>query len=284
MFPAPIAKARPAIRVAYGITLPASLVLWLLPLFGVALTSVRSLEEIARGEIWRWPAEINLVENYTAVFANSPMVQYLLNSFAITIPAVIGTIALASMAGFAIAKLRIPGAAVLLALFIAGNFVPFQILMIPVRSVMIDTLALYDTRWALILFHIAFQTGFATLFMRNFIKRLPDSLIETARVEGMGELRIFWYVILPLVRPALAGISVLIFTFVWNDYFWSLVLVHSDDVRPVTAGVQTLRGMWVSSWHLVSAASIVAALPPVLLFFLMQRQFVAGLTLGATEE
>ena len=89
-------------------------------------------------------------------------------------------------------------------------------------------LRLYDTRFALILFHTAFQTGFCTLFMRNFIRELPDPLLDAARIDGAGELRIFWSVVLPLVRPAMAAVAVLVFTFVWNDYFWSLVLVQSD--------------------------------------------------------
>ena len=89
---------------------------------------------------------------------------------------------------------------------------------------------------------------------------------------------------LPLVRPAIAAIAALIFTFVWNDYFWSLVLVQSNDVRPVTAGLQSLRGMWLASWHLISAGSILAAIPPVLIFFLMQRHFIAGLTSGTQSD
>ena len=205
------------------------------------------------------------------------MAQFILNSFVITIPAVIGTVAIASMAGFALAKHEFRGNRLLLMAFVAGNLVPFQVLMIPVRDLII-AVGLYDTRGALILFHVAFQTGFCTLFMRNFIRELPDAVLDAARIEGAGELAVFWLVVLPLVRPAMAAVSVLVFTFVWNDYFWSLVLVQSDAVRPVTAGLQSLRGMWQTSWELVSAASIVAALPPVILFFMMQRQLVEGLT------
>jgi multiple sugar transport system permease protein len=100
----------------------------------------------------------------------------------------------------------------------------------------------------------------------------------------MGELGILWRIVLPLVKPAIAALSVLVFTFVWNDYFWALVLVQSDSVRPVTAGLQALRGMWLTSWQLLSAGAILAALPPVLLFFLMQRQLIAGLTFGAGQD
>jgi multiple sugar transport system permease protein len=179
---------------------------------------------------------------------------------------------------------RFSSSVILLALFIGGNLVPFQILAISVRSLMADVLGLYDSRWALILFHISFQTGFATLFMRNFIRQLPDTLIDTARIEGVNELQILLHVVVPLVRPAMAAVAVLTFTFVWNDFFWSLVLAHSNDVRPVTAGLQTLRGMWLTSWHLISAASLLAAMPPAVMFFLMQRHFITGLTLGVSGD
>jgi multiple sugar transport system permease protein len=283
MFPSSIDDASPSAQAVYRTTLIVALVLWLLPLFGVALTSIRSLEDLNQGNYWGWPNEIRLVDNYLAVLADPRMAQFIFNSFAITIPAVAGAVALSCLAGFALAKYRFPGNRILFAVFIAGNLVPFQSLMIPVRDLMV-ALGLYDTRWAIVVFHAAFQTGFCTLFMRNFIRELPDALLETARLEGMSEFMILVQIVLPLVRPAIAAVSVLIFTFVWNDFFWALVLVHSDDVRPVTAGLQSLRGMWIASWHLISAGSIVAALPPVVIFFLMQRHFIAGLTLGATAE
>lgn len=283
MFPTPVQKASPLAGLAYRLTLPLALIFWLLPVFAVALTSVRSIEDLNRGNFWGWPTQTRALANYSEVFTRSPMAQFILNSVLITLPAVAFTLALAAMAGYALAKYRFPGNTLLFAVFIAGNFVPFQILMIPVRTLMIDVFPLYDTRWALIVFHTAFQLGFCTLFLRNFIRQLPDALIESARLEGITEFRIFWHVVLPLVRPALAAVAVLEFTFVWNDYFWALVLVQSDEVRPVTAGLQSLQGMWVASWQLISAGSIVAAIPPIAMFFAMQRHFIAGLTLGATK-
>jgi multiple sugar transport system permease protein len=283
MFPASIAHASRGSQIAYRLALLFSLAAWLLPLAGVALTSLRSIEDLNRGNFWGWPSEVRLFENYAAVFTDTRMAQFIFNSVLITLPAVAGAVALACMAGFALAKFHFRGNLALFIVFIAGNLVPFQILMIPVRNLALD-LSLYDTRWALILFHAAFQTGFCTLFMRNFIKQLPDALLDAARVEGLSELQVFWHIVLPLVRPAIAAIAALTFTFVWNDYFWSLVLVQSDDVRPLTAGIQSLRGMWLASWNLISAGSIVAAVPPVLVFFLMQRHFIAGITAGAEGE
>ena len=283
MFPRPIHQAPAGLQIACRAALPVCLALWLLPLAAVMLTSIRSLEDLNRGNFWGWPSEIDLVENYAAVFTASPMGRFLLNSLVITLPAVAGAIALACLAGFALAKYRFRGNLVLFAIFVAGNFVPYQILMVPVRDLVIS-LHLYDTYGALIGFHMAFQTGFCTLFMRNFIKQLPDELIEAARLDGMGEAAILWRIILPLVRPAIAALAVLVFTFVWNDYFWALVLVQSDAVRPATAGLQALRGMWLTSWQLLSAGAIMAAIPPALLFFLMQRQLITGLTFGAIGD
>jgi len=282
MFPAPISARSPAAQWLYRAGVLAVLALWLLPLFGVALTSIRSAEDLALGNYWGWPSD-PLLDNYLAVLSGSRMAQFIANSFLVCLPAVAGALALSALAGYALAKHEFPGNRLLLMVFVAGNLVPFQALMIPVRDLMIG-LGLYDTRWALIVFHIAFQTGFCTLFMRNFIRALPDALIEAARLEGAGELKVLWHVVLPLVRPAMAALAVLVFTFVWNDYFWSLVLVQSDDVRPLTAGLQSLRGMWQTSWPLVSAASLLAALPPVLLFFLMQRHLITGLTFGARQQ
>jgi multiple sugar transport system permease protein len=283
MVPASFARRPPLVRAGYGLAVVASLAVWLLPLMGIAFTSMHSLEDLNRGNIWGWPTQMGLVQNYAAVLTGSRMSQMVVNSFLITIPAVIGTVLLSAMAGFALAKHPFSGNRLLLMVFVAGNLVPFQVLMIPVRDLVI-ALHLYDSRWALILFHTAFQTGFSTLFMRNFIREVPDTLLDTARVDGANEFKVFWLVVLPLIRPAIAAVSVLIFTFVWNDYFWSLVLVQSDAVRPITAGLQSLRGMWQTSWNLVAAASILAAAPPVLLFFVMQRHLITGLTFAASGD
>ena len=282
MFPTPIEKASRFVQTGYKILLPVALFLWLLPLIGVAITSVRPAGDLAAGNYFGIPSAFAGVENYTAVFRDSPIGWYILNSFKVTIPTVIGAVALSCLTGFALAVYRFKSNLVLFFLFVAGNFIPFQILMVPVRDMTLRA-GLYDTTMGLVLFHVAFQTGFCTLFMRNFIKGLPFALIESARVEGVSEWRIFRHIVLPLMRPAIAALSVLVFTFVWNDYFWATVLVQGQHAMPVTGGLYSLNGQWVAAWHLVSAGSIVAALPPVAMFFLMQRHFIAGLTLGATK-
>jgi multiple sugar transport system permease protein len=281
MFPAPVERASPLVRYGYQIALPVALVLWLLPLLGVAVTSLKPSSDLASGNYFGMPSHLAF-ENYADVFRNSPIGRYILNSFKVTIPTVIGAVALSCLTGFALAVYNFRSNLIVFFMFVAGNFVPFQILMVPVRDLTLK-LGMYDSTAGLVFFHVAFQTGFCTLFMRNFIKALPHELIESARVEGVSEFRIFWYIVLPLMRPAIAALAVLVFTFIWNDYFWATVLVQGGHALPVTAGLYALNGQWIAAWNLVSAGSIVAALPPVLMFFLMQRHFIAGLTLGATK-
>tara|TARA_Y100000739_G_C20533734_1_gene430207 strand:- start:154 stop:1005 length:852 start_codon:yes stop_codon:yes gene_type:complete len=283
MFPEPIQKAAFFSRGSYRIVLYFAIIVWLLPLAAVFLTSFRSLADINSGNYWGWPTEFALVENYTQIFTVTPMLKYFFNSLVITIPTVIGTLTLSSLAGYSLAKHNFRGNFLIFALFIAGNFVPAQILMIPVRNLTLY-FGVYDTKMGLILFHTAFQTGFCTFFLRGFIKELPHEIVESARIDGASELRVFWNIILPLIRPALAALAVLEFTFIWNDYFWALVLVQGDEARPITLGIQALRGRWTSFWHLISAGSIIAALPPVFMFFMLQKHFIAGLTMGAVKE
>ena len=282
MFPTPIQRRSAAAQATYRALLPAALILWLLPLIAVMVFSIRPSADFAQGNYWGVPSSIDLVPNYAQVFLNSDMPRYLLNSVLITVPTVIGALALSCMTGFALGTYRFRGNLLIFFMFIAGNFVPFQILMVPVRDLTVDA-GLYDTRTGLVLFHIAFQTGFCTLFMRNFIRQLPFALIEAARVEGVAEWRIFVFVVLPLMKPAIAALSVLIFTFIWNDYFWAVVLTQGPDAQPVTAGITAFNSQFRAAYNLMSAGSIVAALPPVLIFFLMQRHFIAGLTLGAVK-
>ncbi|ASQ02330.1 ABC transporter permease subunit [Sinorhizobium meliloti] len=282
MYPRPVPETAHASRRLYMTLVGAILIIWLAPLFAVILTSFRSMADVMSGNLWGWPTEIAVVENYTAVFTQTPMAGYFLNSLVITIPSVIGVLSLSTLAGFVLARYRFPGNMLIFALFVGGNFLPHQIMMIPVRDLMVR-LNLYDTTTALIIFHVAFQTGFATLFMRNFIAALPDELFQAARAEGATPFQTLIHVVVPLVRPALAALAILLFTFIWNDYFWAVVLTVSDNVKPVTAGLANLRGEWVSAWNLISAGTIIVAVPPVVMFFLMQKHFIAGLTMEAVK-
>lgn len=282
MFPRPIEKSSVVTQRAYKFSLPIALFIWLLPLLAIFMTSIRPSSDIAVGNVFGIPSSFQMFQNYAEVFSKTDAMQYLINTLIITIPTMLISVALACLTGYALAIYKFKWALPLFFLFVAGNFVPFQILMLPVVD-MSSRLEIINTVPGLVMFHAAFQTGFCTLFMRNFIKALPHELVESARLDGVDEFKIFWYLVMPLVKPAIAALCVLIFTFIWNDFFWATVLIQEDTSLPITVGVRTLNGEFVQQWHLVSAASLLAAMPPVLMFFLMQKHFIAGLTLGATK-
>ena len=282
MYPRPLPKTAKGIRRLYMALVLVILLIWMAPLCAIIMTSARAYSDIAMGNLWGLPTEIAIVDNYVGVFTRTKMAQFFWNSLIITVPSVIAVSILSLLSGYVLAKFRFPGNMVLFAIFIGGNFLPAQIMMIPVRDLLVH-LGIYDTHLGLIIFHVAFQTGFATLFMRNFVAALPSELFEAARAEGASPWQVLVHIVFPLVRPGLAALSILLFTFIWNDYFWALILSVSDTVKPITAGLASLRGEYTTEWNIISAGTIVAALPPVVMFLLMQKHFITGLTQGAVK-
>ncbi|MEF2074065.1 carbohydrate ABC transporter permease [Consotaella aegiceratis] len=282
MFPRPIPANARTHRLLYMAMVIMILLVWLAPLFAILMTSARSTEDLVLGNFWGWPTKFSLFQNYVDVMTRTDMSRFFLNSLIITLPSVAVVLVLSLLSGFVLSRFNFPGNMIIFALFIAGNFLPAQIMMIPVRDLMVR-LGIYNTYLALILFHVALQTGFATLFMRNFVAALPNELFQAARAEGASPFQILIHVVLPLVRPGLAALAILLFTFIWNDYFWALVLTVDSTVKPVTAGLASLKGEFRAEWNLIAAGTVIVALPPVAMFLLMQRHFILGLTQGAVK-
>ncbi len=117
--------------------------------------------------------------------------------------------------------------------------------------------------------------------MKNYMSSIPDSMIEAARIDGCSESKIFFKIVLPVMLPAITALSTLLFTWIWNDFLWALVLIQSDELKPITVALQNLKGQWVASYHLQSAGAVIAAIPPVLIFLFLQKHFIKGLTLGS---
>jgi len=183
MFPKPIEKSGVGTRVGYQFMLPVALIIWLLPMIAILLTSIRPGGDINAGNVFGWPSSFQLIENYAAVFTQSKAGLYIWNSLRITIPTTILAVGLSCLTGYALSVYRFRLAVPLFFIFVAGNFVPFQILMVPVRNLSVST-GLYDTITGLVLFHAAFQTGFCTLFMRNFINMRCQLPLVCARSTG----------------------------------------------------------------------------------------------------
>jgi len=207
---------------------------------------------------------------------------YLKNSLLLTIPASIFSIALGTLAGYGLGKYAFRGDALLFIFIVAGMFLPPQIALIPVFRLMND-IGLYDTLWAVIIVHTAFGIPICTLVMRNFFQIVPNALREAALIDGASEYVIFFRIMLPLTRPALAVLATLQFTWIWNDFLWPFILTQRADSRTIMVGILNLTGQYSVDWGGQAAASLIASLPTLFIFIFFQRYFIKGLTLGAVK-
>lgn len=279
------AAQRPRRRVTPGrVVLYVALVVvslaWLFPVLWAVMTSFRSYEFTAVNGYVSWGGFT--LDNYVDAWTRGNFARYFLNTLIITVPAVLATLALASMAAFVLARFSWKLNIAMLIFFTAANLLPQQALLVPLYRFYLYV-GLYDTYWAVIITHIAFQMGFCTFVLSNYMKTLPKELGEAAFVDGAGVWRQYWQVVLPLCRPPLAALATLQVTWVYNDFFWAVAFLSTGDKFPVTSALQNLRGQFFIDYNLVSAGSVIVAIPTLVVFFALQRHFVSGLTLGANK-
>ncbi|BFO18829.1 carbohydrate ABC transporter permease [Streptomyces sp. KM77-8] len=255
--------------------------LWLLPIALVLVTSVRTFDDIAAHGLGSRPQSFTL-DNFAQAWVDGGQQRALINSLLVTVPTVLVTLALAAMAAFALSRYELPFRRSLLLLMLGGNLLPPQILLIPV-SKLSELMGVHDTLPALIGVQIGFGVGFYVFVLHGFMRAIPPEIQQAAVVDGAGPWQIFWRIILPLTRPALAALSALSFTWIFNDLLWAITVLRSDTKMPITAALIGLQGQYVSMWNVIAAGSVIAAAPTVAVFLRFQRHFVAGLNLGAVK-
>ncbi len=264
---------------------------WLTPLIWAFYTSLRPYASTAVEGYVSIGGEYNF-DNYLSAWEDGEMWKFFVNTLIITVPAVILTLWLASMAAFALSRFSFRFNLILLMLFTAGNLLPQQVIITPLYRMFLsiplpDWLAgsgvMFDSAFGIVTIHVAFQMGFCTFVLSNYMKALPPDLNEAAFVDGASVWRQYWSVILPLSRPPLAALATLQFTWIYNDFFWALVLMTTGAKRPITSALQNLSGTFFTDNNLIAAGSLLAAVPTLIVFIILQRQFVAGLTLGSTK-
>jgi multiple sugar transport system permease protein len=272
-------KRQRVLRILLYIFLVVFTLLYMMPLFSAVIASIRTQNDIGLNGFWSIPEEFTF-QNYPEAWTRGRVNKYLLNSFIITIPALTATIFLSSLSAFALARYRFPGNRLIYFMYVAGTMLPFQILLLPV-FILTNKLGLYNTYWAVIMIHIAFQLGFCTFVLRNFMRTLSGEILDAARIDGATEFGIYWRIALPLSLPGIAAVATLEFTWIFNDYIWALILIQDDALKPVTAGLAGLQGQFSTNWPLVVAAALMAAVPTLIIFFVLQRYFIGGLMLGS---
>jgi multiple sugar transport system permease protein len=266
-------------------------VLWLLPLLWALYTSFRTEADTNAHGYLSWTHSLTF-QNYRDAWTVGEIPKHFWNSVKITVPAVIVTLFFASCVAFVVARFSFRFNLVLLLLFTAGNLLPQQVLLAPlfkiytnvhVSAPLSDSGELYDSIFGIVLINVAFQTGFCVFVLSNFMRTIPDELTEAALVDGASVWTQYWRITLPLCRPALAALATLLTTWIYNDFFWALALMSTGDKRPITSALANLRGEYAENANLLSAGSLIIAIPTLVVYLLLQRQFIAGLTLGSTK-
>ncbi|WP_082372818.1 carbohydrate ABC transporter permease [Nocardia sp. NRRL S-836] len=278
-------------RVALHVFLVLTCLVTLAPLLWAVYASLRTYDDTSVNGYFSIAKSLTL-DNFAKAWEVGDLPHFYWNTFLITVPALVVTLLLSSMVAFGVSRFSFRFNLVLLMVFTAGNLLPQQVIVTPlwrlyrlieVPEWISGSGSLIDSPVGVVLIHIAFQSGFCTFVLSNYMKTIPYELTEAARVDGASVFRQYWQLTLPLCRPVLAALATLEFTWIYNDFLWALVLIQDGDKMPVTSALQNLKGTFFTDNNLVAAGSLLVALPTLVVFFVLQRQFVGGLTLGATK-
>jgi len=263
----------------YAILLAGSVIM-ILPLVWMISTASKPLEETVLPVFRLIPEHFQLFENLNTAFHRIPMVRFFANSLIVSITVTIGRVILCAMAGYSFAKFTYPGRDVLFALVLSTMMIPFYVVVIPLYIVV------YQFGWlnslaALIVPGLV--TAFGIFLMRQFMLGVPSELLDASRIDGASEPRIFVTIVLPLVKPALATLSIFTFMSTWDDYIWPLLVITQQKLMTIPLGLAFFQDEYVTSYNELMAAALIGLAPTFIIFLLFQRQFVEGMTLSGIK-
>jgi len=283
--------ARSKGRLASSVFVFVLAVLWVTPLVWTIYTSFRTEADTNAHGYLSWSHSFTF-SNYSDAWTQGDILQHFKNSVLITVPAVVITLFLASCVAFVVSRFSSRFNLAMLLIFTAGNLLPQQVLLAPLFKIYTNvdvptwisgSGTLYDSISGIVLINIAFQTGFCVFVLSNFMKTIPADLTEAAMVDGASIWTQYWRITMPLCRPAIAALATLLTTWIYNDFFWALTLMSTGSKFPVTSAIKDLQGEFAQNANLLSAGSLIIAIPTLVVYLVLQRQFIAGLTLGSTK-
>ncbi|PJM99369.1 sugar ABC transporter permease [Streptomyces sp. CB01201] len=256
---------------------------WLMPTVGLLLSSLRSPSDIASTGWWKTftdPSRLTF-HNYASLLDNSTITNSLLSTVAITVPATVLVVVIGSLAGYAFAWMEFPGRDWWFMVVVSLLVVPVQVALVPVAK-LFGQLGIFETTIGVIIFHVSFGLPFAIFLLRNFFAEIPRELLEAARLDGAGEIRVFTRVVMPLGGPAIASLGIFQFLWVWNDMLVALIFADSKH-PPITVALQQQVRQFGNNIDVLAPGAFVSMVIPLAVFFAFQRQFVSGVMAGAVK-
>jgi glucose/mannose transport system permease protein len=252
---------------------------FLMPLYVMVVTGMKDSTNVSLSTMWNLPTRLSgggFMEAWQRLLPN------LGNSLMLAIPATVVSSILGSINGYLFAKWKFPGANVLFAFLVFGMFIPYQSILIPLIQ-WLQFIHLYGTIWGLIIVHVIYGLPITSLIFRNYFANLPDELLEAARIDGAGLVRIFTRVMLPLAKPAFVVVGIFQFTNIWNDFLFGVTILPNPQAQPVTVALNNLSGSYSVDWNVVMAGAVVVALPTALVYIFLGRYFMRGLLAGSVK-
>lgn len=251
---------------------------YLMPVYVMIITSLKPLEEVTLSQMWQLPTSLDF-SSYSEAFTK--LAPNLLNSFYLVIPATLLSALLGSLNGYVLSKWKFKGANTLFTVILFGMFIPYQSILIPLIQFLRE-IGLYNSIAGLVFVHVVYGIPITTLMFRNFYASIPDSMIESAKIDGAGFIGVYRFIMVPLSITGFVVVAIWQFTNIWNEFLFAVTITTSDQ-QPVMVALQNLSGSQIVQWNVQMAGALLAALPTLLVYIFLGKFFVKGLLAGSVK-
>ncbi|ANY67855.1 sugar ABC transporter permease [Paenibacillus sp. BIHB 4019] len=266
-------ELRPLTKIAIYSLLSAAALFWLLPVLWVVISALKTNSDLYSYPPKLWPQPVTF-EHFKEAFSKGDFGLYFKNSTIVTLTSTLLLLLINSMAGFALAKYRFRGSSIILIGFISTLMIPIEVIMIPIFKVL-SALGMYNSMLAIIIPPAATPTG--VFLMRQYLLTVPDELLEAARMDGAGEWKIYWSIILPIAKPILAVLAIFSFMWRWDDFLWPLIAISDPAKYTIQLALSNFIGEYSVDWGSLLAMSVITMIPVLVVFIVFQRYFVSGM-------
>jgi len=260
---------------------------YLLPVYVLVVTGMKSFQEVSLARMWDLPSGLYFDSFAKAWFGKSSegirgLGENFMNSVYLAVPATLISAALGSMNGYVLAKWKFRGSNIVFPLMLFGMFIPYQSILIPLVQVL-QRMHLYGSLWGLIFVHVVYGIPITTLIFRNYYAAIPNELIEASKIDGAGILGIYRHILFPISMPGFVVVMIWQFTSIWNDFLFGVIVTSRPAVQPITVALNNMAGSYIVEWNVQMAGALLAAIPTLLIYVLLGRYFMRGLLAGSLK-